>query len=120
MLDRPKRGAKKATTIAATFGLWLVTAVLGLWLIQFVRNLMARLIFYFTPIGVDEYAAFKRIQLVGGLSTFLYLILGLAWIAAIIGGAEYHRRRLGQPESWRLFGWIVATEMAILLLGLFV
>jgi hypothetical protein len=41
-------------------------------------------------------------------------------IAVIIGGFEYHFRRAGQAESWRIFAKTLAIEVGILLLTLFI
>ena len=46
--------------------------------------------------------------------------LAFLWIAAVIGCGEYHYRRFGQPRSWRLFGWVIAVELSILVLALFI
>jgi hypothetical protein len=44
------------------------------------------------------------------------LILALIFLVFIITTSEYHRKRVGQPASWRLFGWSIAVEASILIL----
>jgi len=44
------------------------------------------------------------------------LILALLYIAFAVGTGEYHYGRFGQRNSWRLFGWTIAVQLAILVL----
>ncbi len=120
MIDNSGVKETKLTTKAAAFVLWLVTAVGGLWQIGLVRDMLFRLMFRFQPAGRSGYEAFKLQQRVGALSIFFVFLLGMIWIAVVIGGAEYHRRRIGRPESWRLFVRVLAVEFAIALLPLFI
>ena len=46
------------------------------------------------------------------------LVTGFVWIAAVIGGGEFRRSRVGQRNLWKLFGWTIAVEIAILVLSL--
>ena len=43
------------------------------------------------------------------------LLLGIGWLVLVIAGAEYHRKRVGRPGSWKLFALTLAAEGAILL-----
>lgn len=105
---------------AAAFALWLVTAVVGLWQIGLIRDLIFRLMFRFQPVGLTRYEAFKQQRVAGALGTFIVLLLSLIWIAVVIGGAEYHRRRIGRRESWLLFSRVLAVEFGLALLPLFI
>jgi hypothetical protein len=44
----------------------------------------------------------------------------LVAIAVVIGGFEYHRRHVGQPQSQKVLLWTLAIQLAILLLYLLV
>jgi hypothetical protein len=103
-----------------TFCLWLITAVIGFWQIELVRDLMLRLLVRFTPAGLPNYEAFRQTQVEGGLSALLVIVTAVIWIVVIIGSAEYHRTRLGQPGSWQLFAAIIGVEIAIFSLPLFI
>ncbi len=46
-------------------------------------------------------------------------LMGLLLIAVVLGSAEYHRTRVDQPQSWRLFAWTLGGELAILSLRAF-
>ena len=44
-------------------------------------------------------------------------LLALVMLVYIIWSTEYHIKRVGTPESWRLFGWTIAVELSIILLN---
>jgi hypothetical protein len=46
----------------------------------------------------------------------LIYILGLAFLIFIIASTEYHFKHGGKPESWRLFGWTLGVEAAVIIL----
>ena len=107
-----KRGFGSGGQVVAgvvVFLLWVATAVLGFMSIivarEIVLNMMAR--FGFTR-GHE-------------LANWLVLIpMGILFIGVVIGGAEYHFRRIGQAQSWHLFARTLAAELSILALGLFI
>jgi hypothetical protein len=107
----------KATAAVVAFLLWLGTAAVGLWQISVVREMMFVLIARFRDVNQSDYAAFKQAQLAGALGIWLVIALAIVWIAAFLGGAEYHYRHLGEPRSWRLFAWTVLVEAAIFVLS---
>ena len=95
--------------------LWIATAVLGLLDILAVRNMIleisARL---WADAGRSGYLAAVNV------SNWSVVAMALIWIVVVIGGGEYHRGRVGQRSSWKLFGWIIGVEVAILLLRFFI
>jgi hypothetical protein len=94
------------STVYAAVGLWALSAVLGLWVIAaIVQDILPRL---FAALGIDG----SSYEVVYNL---LALLLGIVWIGVVIGGGEYHRSRVGLPRSWRLFGWTLGVEVAVLL-----
>ena len=86
--------------------LWLITFVLGLECIYVIRE-----IFYliFISMGGSMIKA-ERFALA------LVFVLGLASLVFFIGTAEYHRKRPGTRESWKLFAWSIAVEVSIIVL----
>ena len=104
----------------STFALWLITAALGVWEIVVVREILFRLIARFTAVSGAGYEAFRQANAAGAAGILLVVVLTIIWIAAFIGGAEYHYRHVGQPGSWRLFARTLAVELSILLLALFI
>ena len=90
------------------FMLWLGTAVIGLQNIVIIRNLA---IVGFTTIGSGV--------MTSALAIFVVLVAALIYIFVVIGGAEYHYRRIGEAGSWKLFSLTILAELFILLLPYF-
>jgi hypothetical protein len=89
------------------FILWLGTAIVGLQNIVVIWNIVA---WGLALAGIQ----FSHAPV---LSFVLSIIpTAILWIAVVIGGGEYHFTHLGQPRSWKLFGWTIAGELFILLL----
>ena len=103
---------KRQRRISAFFAilLWVVTAVFGVLNIVFIRLVVLRTYLRFVPDGQ------------GALSLLNILILfsaAIVFVAAVIGGAEYHRTRYGTRQSWEWFARVLALETAVMLLPLF-
>jgi len=84
--------------------LWLVIFVLGLECIYVLRE-----IFYLIFISMGG-----SIVKAESYALALVFVLALAFLVFIIGTAEYHRKRVGTRESWRLFAWSIAAELGII------
>lgn len=119
MASSPKLEQKSSTAVL-TFILWLLTAVLGIQVIIVTREMLFSLFSRFTVISQSGYEAFLQANTAGAAGIFLIIILSVLWIAAVIGGGEYYYRHVGQPSSWRLLTRILAVEISILLLALFI
>jgi hypothetical protein len=104
-------------TAVAVFALWLVTAVLGIFEILLVRDMAQRI---FARFFADERA--YGADYWGGLALgqIIVVIMAIVWIGLVIGAAEYHFKYFGQPRSWRLFARVIAVELAILVLAVFI
>jgi predicted anti-sigma-YlaC factor YlaD len=87
--------------------LWLGTALVGLQNILDIRKIFI--------IGMARLGGGP--VLTESLSIFVVFISGMLWIALVIGGGEYHYRRIGQPSSWRTFAWTIAGQVGILILS---
>ena len=90
--------------------LWIATAAVGLWEIVIVRGMLLRI---YARFWSDYWPAVN-------LGNWAVFILGAMWLVLVVGGGEYHYRRVGRRESWRLFGRTIAVEVAILILALFI
>lgn len=89
------------------FLLWLGTAAIGLYEIFVVREIFFQL---FARFSQDYWLAVA-------LGAWGVMVLAAVWIAAFVGGGEYHYRHLGTRASWRLFGWTIGIELTILLVA---
>ncbi len=102
-----------------TYGLWLVTSVLAAWEISVVRNTVLRLYArFFAPeefsgLGASYWQATN-------LSQWAVILLAIVAIGIIIGGFEYHHRRVGDPRSLKVLGWTLGIQLFLLALALIV
>jgi len=90
--------------------LWIATCALGLLEIYLVQEMLLRIYVHF---GSDYYSGVT-------IRNFVVVILALLYIAFAVGTGEYHYRRFDQRNSWKLFGWTIAIQLAILVLCFFV
>ena len=47
-----------------------------------------------------------------------YGVLAIVWIIVVLGGGEYHRKHVGQPGSWKLFGITIGAEVLVIAVAL--
>jgi hypothetical protein len=108
---------RKAWLGLFVFALWLGTAVVGFLEINTVLTMATRIYAQFW----GDYGFYGSDYFTGtALRQLLVFPLAFLLIAAVIGGGEYHYRRLGQPRSWKLFGWVIAVELSILILVFYI
>jgi hypothetical protein len=86
-----------------------------LWLVSFVLGLQG---IYALPqiIGLVAVRLGASVKVAGTAAYGLILFLAIGFLIFLIASTEYHRKRIGRPESWRLFGWTIAVELAIVIL----
>jgi len=104
MNEQPK--ARQIASSVMAVVLWLVTAVLGLEGIYLVKE-----IFYLIYVSLGG-----SVERAETFVPVLVFFLALAYLVFIIGTTEYHLKRVGRPESWRLFGWTIAVELSLVIL----
>lgn len=85
-----------------SLALWIGTAIVGLQVIVTVLDMFTWLLY----LGVSREIA--------GLGAWILVPVSVVWIAIVVGGGEYHFKHIGQPGSWRLFGFTVAIELLVL------
>jgi hypothetical protein len=98
--------SRQIASSALAIVLWLVTAGLGLQAIYTVKE-----IFYLIYVGLGG-----SVQRAERFVPALVFFLALGFLVFIIASTEYHLKRVGRPESWRLFGWTIAVELSLLIL----
>ena len=135
MLKVNTESAPKILSGVLTFVLWVATAAFGLYEMALVRGMLFRIYayvirkdfwlniivggrdcsgdFYAPGLGKEYWQAIA-------LGNWALIPLSFIWIAAFIGGAEYHAKHLGQRSSWKLFGWTIAVEVLILIMTLLI
>jgi hypothetical protein len=95
-----------------TFALWAATAVLGLWAIADLATEVWPGVF--RALAGPAASQFQEDGQLLASTYAVLMVLGLVWLAVVIGGGEYHRRRLGRPSSYKLFGLTLAVEGVVL------
>jgi len=104
-MDAQPKTRQLATSVLAIV-LWLISFVLGLQGIYTLTQIIA-LISIRLGSSVEE----------AGMSSLgLVFFLALGFLVFIVVSTEYHLKRVGKPESWRLFGWTIAVELSLLIL----
>jgi len=100
------------------FILWVGTAIVSLYEIFLVREMLFRIYvrFWSGSGGLGRNDFWRALA----LGNWALIPLALAWIALVVGGGEYHYKRVGQRSSWKLFGWTIAAEMLILVLPILI
>ena len=104
MNEQPK--TRQIGRNALAFILWLFTVVLGLEAIYIAKEL-----FYLIYVSLGG-----SIQRAETFVPVLVFFLALAYLAFVILTTEYHLKKVGRSESWRLFGWSLAVEVSLLIL----
>ena len=89
--------------------LWLVQFGLGL---QSIYDLMQ-------IISLIRVALGGSLAAVQASTPVVVFLLALIMLIFVIWSTEFHIKRVGKPESWRLFGWTIAVELSIILLNYF-
>jgi len=85
--------------------LWMGTAALG-----FLNILIIRDIVLILSVSIGRTTA------EAGTAAILAVILaGIAFIVMVIGGAEYHYRRIGHPDSWKVFLWTIILQLLVII-----
>lgn len=96
-------------TVLLAILLWLGTFFIGLMNILVITDLV--IAGYLGFGGSPEGASVVAILAV--------LIAAMVYIGIIIGGAEYHYKNIGQPNSWKLFSWTIFIQLFIMVLPYF-
>lgn len=86
--------------------LWLVSFVLGLQGIYILTQIISLIQL---SLGGSIEAAEQSVPV-------LVFFLALVFLVFLIATTEYHMKRVGRPESWRLFGWTIAAELSLMIL----
>lgn len=116
MLD--ENGLQPKRTLQGVFvlALWLIIAVLGLMEINTVLAIAVRVYAQFW----GDLGFYGSIFIPNAIRQFLVVPLALALIAAVIGSGEYAYRNFGKPGAFRVFGWVIAVELTILVLAFYI
>jgi len=119
MLGTQTQTPKKFTQTLTTYGLWLGTAVLAVVEIGLIRNLVLSLYAWISTLQ-DRTVQVRGTFTGVALSQWATILMAIVAIGVIMGGFEYHHRRVGDPKSTRILLWTLGVQAVILLLGLLI
>jgi len=118
MLDRNGLPIKRDPgLVVLAVALWMLTSVVSFLEILTVRAIVLRIYAHFAMtygFYAREYLAAQAL----GIGTLV--VMAIVCMGVAIGCGEYHLNNFGQPQSWKLFAWTIAAEVAILVLPLFI
>src|SRR5687767_3000567 len=98
--------ARQISSSLLAIVLWLVSFGLGLQGIYILTQIVALI---YVSLGGSIDAAERSVLV-------LSFFLALGFLIFIVASTEYHLKRIGKPESWRLFSWTIAVELSLLVL----
>jgi hypothetical protein len=101
--DRPLPGTWRPWAPWLALLLWLVSLLLGM------QAVYSALQIFYLILGV-----FGRLALAQQFAAPFVCVLGLLLIIVVLGTAEFHRTRIDQPVSWRVFAWTLGGELAVI------
>ena len=110
MLETPAEKRTRHASGVIAFALWVLTAVLGVLNIIYIRMIALRTYIRFVPDGANALSL---------INILVMIFMAFFFVAAVIGGAEYHRTRYGSSDSWKWFARVLALETAVMLLPIF-
>ncbi|HLF87349.1 MAG TPA: hypothetical protein VI451_00250 [Anaerolineales bacterium] len=93
-------------TILVAGILWLGSVFIGLLNIIVIRDLAILATVAFGGKAVEA----------GPVAILAVMVAAMFYIGVVIGGAEYHYRNVGQPNSWKLFSITLLVQLFILIL----
>ena len=117
MLSTQSTNPKPLSAYLATYGLWLTTAILAVYEISLVREIVASL-YAWLVVLFDRTAQYKTNFEAAAMAQGITLVMGILAIVIIIGGFEYHHKRVGQGQSLKVLLWTLGIQVGILVLGL--
>jgi len=98
------------------FALWIITAIVGLLEINTVLAIAVRVYAHFWG-GFGFYSSTFAPNVI---RQFLAIPLALVLIVAVIGSGEYTYRKFGEPGALKIFGWVIAVELSIIVLAFYI
>lgn len=119
MLSTQTSESRKPSDYLATYGLWLGTVILAIYEISLVREIILSIYAWFLVIS-DRTAQVRADFQAAALGQGVTIVMAILAIAIIIGGFEYHHRRVGDPKALKILLWTLGVQIVILAIGLLI
>ena len=107
---------KKASDYLATYGMWLASAALAVYEISLVREFVTSLYAWWLVLS-DRSVQVRSNFEATSLAQIVTLVMGVLAIVIIIGGFEYHHKRVGDRKARKVLLWTLGVQLAVLALG---
>ena len=117
MLHTHTTQPKKWTAYITTYGLWFGTAVLAVYETALASEISVSVYAWFTDLSNRNAQVRSHFEAVS-LAQIATIIMAIIAIAVIVGGFEYHHKRVGEPQGLKILLWTVGIQVFILLMGL--
>ncbi len=108
---------KKPADYLATYGLWLGTAILAVYEIALVPDIAISIHAWLLVLSGRTAQVRSNFE-AAALGQGVTLVMAIIAIAVIVGGFEYHRKRVGEARSLKILLWTLGIQVFILALGL--
>jgi hypothetical protein len=108
---------KKLVDYLATYGLWLATAILAVYEINLVREIVDSIYGRWLS-STDRSSQVRTAFAATALGQGITIVMAILAIAIVIGGFEYHCKRVGETRSLRILAGTLAVQIFILAFGL--
>ena len=117
MLKTQTSTSKKPSDYLVTYGLWLGTSILAIYEISLVRELVISLYAWWLVVS-DRTAQVRASFEAAALGQAVTIVMAIVAIAIIIGGFEYHHKRVGEARALKVLLWTLGIQVFVLALGL--
>lgn len=98
----------------AALTLWAITVALGAYSVWAILETLTVVLLSLPLYGIVKGQLVNLSGAIAAIRWGVVVIGGIGWLIVTIGGFEYHSKRLGRLESWRLFGWTIAIELILI------
>lgn len=110
------RASRKFFLIVATLLLWVMTIILCAYSVKVFLDTGIFILQAMLLLGLIT----DKVIVAGLMSSTTWVVLvigGIIWLVVTVGGVEYHLKRVGRPESWRLFVWTIGLALIPIILS---
>ena len=110
---------KRTLLLLSTIALWLATVALGFWAMTTIQEAVDAQVLAnnFQKIQ-DQEMGLTTGSGVRRLANYATIFIGvMVWMGVVIGGMEYHFRRIGKRNSYVVFAVTLGIELALVVVG---
>ena len=114
MIPNERKIPKLLPKITA-LALWSMTVALGAYSVWAILETLTVVLLSLPLYGIAKGQLVNLSGAIAAIRWGVWVVGGIGWLTVTIGGFEYHSKRLGRFESWRLFAWTIGIEAALIM-----